>query len=105
ADRTIGKQAFDIALPDRAESADQHRENRNDNYHLLPFMTEVLERTARQEADEQNQRRQFRYNGEIGGDPPWHAFLYIPRPHMERSGGSLEGKTGDYEDQSDGYAF
>ncbi len=100
ADRAVGHQPLDVALVDRGEGAEQHRQDGDEPDDLPPFRGEAAERLD-EKADEERDRGDLRRHREERRDRRRRPLVDVGRPHMERHGRDLEGEPDRDEHDAD----
>ena len=100
ADRGIGHQPLDVALPDRGERAQRHRGDRDKDDDLLPLRDDAGKRRERH-AGEHGERSDLGGGGKKRRHRRRRALIDVGRPHVERHRRNLEAEPREQEHQAE----
>ena len=85
----VGEQALDVALSQRNQISDDHRNRRQPPHGFVPDVKQRRKRLE-PEAEERGEGRTFYRRGHVRGDRRRRAFVSIGSPHVERCRRNLE---------------
>ena len=98
--RRVRQHAFEIALRDREQIPDPHREYRKNDQHLLPLFGQALE-TVNQQAHGHAERGEFRRGTDELGDRCCRTLVDVWQPHVERNEPEFERNSDHQKYQSE----